>query len=366
MEVIFYAPLGRGLEKSRIGGAEMGCRRTLKVYQDAGVDVHCVEKAVNNGSKAGYALSFARTYATLVAKMLAHPRAVVHIVGFYDKIIDIELLLVRTAKALRRKVVYEIRNGGMIEVYNNRDDDYRRKQLEIFRLADGILCQGECFVDFIKEKLGKETFYYPNFIDDDFILPVEPRAVGGEIRLVYFGRVVPSKNVDVIIRAASMLRRDYPIVHLDIIGGIDADYRNVLDKAIAESMLPQGAVCFHGRQPLEYIVGILRKAHFFVFPSAEACEGHSNSLTEAMACGVVPVVSRAGFNASIVGDPDLVVDSLRPEDYAERMSAILRSGRYPALSRAQQQRILDRFTRSLVAPHLTAYMVTIQSMDSHT
>jgi len=356
MEVIFYAPLGRGIKESKIGGAEMGCRRTLRVYQDAGFDVYCVEKAVNNGPRVRYALSFARTYAELVAKMLAHPRAVVHIVGFYDKIIDMELLLVRTAKALHRKVAYEIRNGGMINVFHTRDDAYRRKQLEIFRLADGILCQGECFVDFIKEKLGKDTFYYPNFVDDELILPVEPQSTDGEIRLVYFGRVVPSKNIDVVIRAASELMRVYPAVRLDIIGGVDADYQARLDQVVRESRLAPGAVRFHGRKSLEYIMGILRESHFFVFPSSEACEGHSNSLTEAMACGVVPVVSRVGFNASIVGDAGLIVDTLLPEDYAARMADILRSGRYPALAKAQQRRILDRFTRSLIAPRLTDYI----------
>lgn len=47
MEVIFYAPLGRGIEKYKVGGAEMGCRRTLGIYEDAGFKVYCVEKAVN-------------------------------------------------------------------------------------------------------------------------------------------------------------------------------------------------------------------------------------------------------------------------------------------------------------------------------
>ncbi len=360
MEVIFYAPLGHGLEKSRIGGAEMGCRRTLEVYREAGFEVCCVEKAVNRGSKLRYALSFARTYASFVAKMLAHPRAVVHIVGFYDKIIDIELLLVRTAHALGRKVVYEIRNGGMIEVFNSRDDSYRHKQLEIFRLADGILCQGECFVDFIKEKLGRGSFYYPNFIDDAFVRPLVPRKADGEIRLVYFGRVVPSKNTDVAIRAASILARTCPGVHLDIIGGVDPDYRLVLDRAVAASGLAPDAVRFHGRQSLGYIVEILRSAHFFIFPSAEACEGHSNSLTEAMACGAVPVVSRAGFNASIVGDSRLVVDSFDAEDYAARMAGILQSGQINTLSASVQDRIISHYTRSLVAPRLTTYVRSMQ------
>ena len=56
-----------------------------------------------------------------------------------------------------------------------------------------------------------------------------------------------------------------------------------------------------GQQPFERICDELQKAHFFVFPSQEKMEGHSNSLTEAMTFGVVPIVSAAGFNASIVG-----------------------------------------------------------------
>ena len=358
MEVIFYAPLGRGIEKYKVGGAEMGCRRTLGIYEDAGFKVYCVEKDVNLGSRWRYALSFARTYASLVAKMLAHPRAVVHIVGFYDKIIDIELLLVRTAHALGRKVVYEIRNGSMIEVYDKRDDAYRHKQLEIFRLADGVLCQGECFVDFIKEKLGRDSFYYPNFIDDEFISTLKPRNIDGEIRLVYFGRVAPSKNVDQVIRATALLRRSYPGARLDIIGGVDPEYKTLLDRAVEESGLPADAIRYHGPQSLEYIVGVLQAAHFFVFPTAY--EGHSNALTEAMACGAVPVASDVGFNASIIGDKSLVIDSLDAKDYAERMAEILQSGQINTLSASVQNRIISHYTRSLVAPRLTAY---IRSME---
>lgn len=45
-------------------------------------------------------------------------------------------------------------------------------------------------------------------------------------------------------------------------------------------------------------------------------EGHSNSLTEAMTFGVVPVVSTAGFNASIVSNEELVVSDINPERYS--------------------------------------------------
>ena len=247
--------------------------------------------------------------------------------------------------------------------YDKRDDAYRHKQLEIFRLADGVLCQGECFVDFIKEKLGRDSFYYPNFIDDEFISTLKPRNIDGEIRLVYFGRVAPSKNVDQVIRATALLRRSYPGARLDIIGGVDPEYKTLLDRAVEESGLPADAIRYHGPQSLEYIVGVLQAAHFFVFPTAY--EGHSNALTEAMACGAVPVASDVGFNASIIGDKSLVIDSLDAKDYAERMAEILQSGQINTLSASVQNRIISHYTRSLVAPRLTAYIRSMENRVYH-
>ena len=34
--ILFYAPLGYNMPKSRIGGAEMGCRKTKQVYENMG------------------------------------------------------------------------------------------------------------------------------------------------------------------------------------------------------------------------------------------------------------------------------------------------------------------------------------------
>ena len=81
-------------------------------------------------------------------------------------------------------------------------------------------------------------------------------------------------------------------------------------------------------------------------------EGHSNSLTEAMACGVVPVVSNVGFNASVCGTKELVVNEIRAELFADRIIEIERSGRWKYYSERMIERVRDNYTESIVGKML--------------
>ena len=103
-----------------------------------------------------------------------------------------------------------------------------------------------------------------------------------------------------------------------------------------------------GQQPFERICEELQKAHFFVFPSQEKMEGHSNSLTEAMTFGVVPVVSTAGFNASIVSNEDLVVSDINPKRYADVIEAIIKRNVWAEYSLNVYKRIKENYTEDIV------------------
>ena len=67
----------------------------------------------------------------------------------------------------------------------------------------------------------------------------------------------------------------------------------------------------------EELVAFLKLSHFFLFPTHEYGEGHSNSLTEAMSYGVVPVASDWGYNKSVVGDDNLIVDGYDARMYSD-------------------------------------------------
>lgn len=358
-DIIFYAPLGRGIPAERLGGAEAGCLRTRDIYSTAGYNVIRIDKPMRLGSTAAYAASAILTYLKYVRALLAHPDALVHIVGFYDKIIDIEYTLLSTARALGHKTVYELRNGGMIRIYAERGPKYQRRQLQLLAKATGVLCQGICYVDFIRKHLGRESMHYPNFLADEYLKPWQPHDMSQWVKLIYFGRIAPSKNIDAVIRCAALVRKRYPMAHLDIVGAVDSGYMRYLQSVITGCGLPAHSVTFHGHQSLDAITRLLYESHFFVFPSAEPNEGHSNSLTEAMGCGVVPVVSTAGFNADICGIPELVLDTTEPEAYATAIIGILDKGRWEELSRRAFSRVESCFTKSIVAKRLIDYISSL-------
>lgn len=165
-----------------------------------------------------------------------------------------------------------------------------------------------------------------------------------QINLIYFGRIAESKNVDVIIKVLSILVNSGLSAKLDLIGGYSDEYKKYLDSCRRAEGLSEEDVVFHGAHSLDYISKYLNKAHYFIFPSQEKKEGHSNSLTEAMAFGVVPIVSNAGFNESICGDLRLVVYEFSPQAFAQRIMDIEQEGVWQELSQFVYKRVIDRFT----------------------
>ena len=274
----------------------------------------------------------------------------VHIVGFYTKIAEFERLLMNIAHFCGNKVIYELRNGSMVLTYKEGNEAYRNIMKDLLLKPEIVLCQGQEYVDFIKEKWGVERSYYPNYIMDDFVKPnilSRPHPV----KLIYFGRVTESKNIDVVIRTLSLIRNEGIEAVLEIIGGYNEEYKKTLDFVASEEGVYE-YVTFYGRKSFDFIAEKLRQSHYFVFPSTEKQEGHSNSLTEAMGCGVVPIVSTAGFNASICGNPDLIVDNVKAEFFAKRIIDIEKSGRWKQYSEYVYNRIINNYTQHIVSQNL--------------
>lgn len=169
-------------------------------------------------------------------------------------------------------------------------------------------------------------------------------SVKREIKLVYFGRLTETKHVEIVIQTLGILLKNGYTSSLDLIGGCSDEYMNVLQNVIADVGIAEGLITFHGQQPMSVIAEVLSAAHYFVFPSAEPKEGHSNALTEAMAFGVVPIVSNAGFNASICGKAELVVYDYHAASYAQVIMNIEHGGKWDEYSRFVYQRIATNYT----------------------
>lgn len=353
-EIIFYAPLGNNLPSQNIGGAEVGCLKTKQIYESAGINVITLDKPAMSEGKLYYIINMLLTPIRLYILLKKHPQSILHVVGFYTKLAKFEFFLIKIGRITGHKVIYEIRNGSMIKTYEEGTPSYRKTLKKLLTIPDIVLCQGLEYVDFIQRHWSIKREYYPNYIMDDFILPNNinrPRP----IKIIYFGRVTESKNVDIIIKVLYLVRKHGIDATLEIFGGYNNKYKSTLDKIIEEEKITN-YVTFYGRQPFEIIAKKLKESHYFVFPSQEKQEGHSNSLTEAMGCGVVPIVSNAGFNASICGIPELVMKSINPAEYADRIINIEKNKQWSIYSQQVYERIKENYTQTIVSKKLISYI----------
>lgn len=353
-EIIFYAPFGKGIPVEAIGGGEAGCLKTKDIYEKAGIVVHRFDKPAMRGGAFKYFLGLLGVPFKLVYMLLRYPHAPLHVVGFYWKIAGYEWFLVKLGMLFGHRTIYELRNGTLVPSYQQGSASYRNTMKKLLLKPDVVLCQGLEFVNFIKEQWGVERSYYPNYIMNDFVLEknvLRPYP----IRLIFFGRLTEPKRIDVIIDTLAEVRKSGLNAVLDLIGGYNENYKSMLDERI-ENLGLADYVTFYGRRKFDFIAEKLKSSHYFVFPSENRQEGHSNSLTEAMGCGVVPIVSPAGFNASICGHPELVIPQIDAKLYADKIVEIEKNGLWEHYSNEVLDRTRSMYTSSVVGKKLLSYV----------
>jgi glycosyltransferase involved in cell wall biosynthesis len=131
-------------------------------------------------------------------------------------------------------------------------------------------------------------------------IDAEP-AMTGAADVVYVGRLIDEKRVDLLVDAMQLLRDRLPQVRCAIVGG--GPEVMVLRQRVADLKLT-GRVDFHGQVPGSAVYGHIKGASVLVLPSIR--EGFGMTVAEAQACGTVPVVVRSGAS----GAADLVRDGV--------------------------------------------------------
>ena len=169
-----------------------------------------------------------------------------------------------------------------------------------------------------------------------------------DVHLVFLGRVVAEKGIEIAIEALRMLNGRGMPARLSVIGKATAAYESEL--RARSTGLP---VSWIGPLPHGDVAGAVEGASYFLFPTVHDGEGHSNALTEAMAAGLVPVVSDNGFNRAVVGGAGIVLPvTASAGDYAEVIERVERTGEWRRLSNAARHRVGTHFSRDRVVPPL--------------
>ncbi|MFA4701981.1 glycosyltransferase family 4 protein [Pyrococcus kukulkanii] len=132
----------------------------------------------------------------------------------------------------------------------------------------------------------------PNGVDFYRIQNVKPH--GEEFDIVYVGRLISHKNVDVLLKAVTFIREEIKDVRVAIIG--DGPERDNLIKLSKELNLQQNVKFFGFLEKDEDVYAVMKASKVFVLPSTR--EGFPNTILEANSCGLPAIVIDHPLNGS--------------------------------------------------------------------
>jgi glycosyltransferase involved in cell wall biosynthesis len=262
---------------------------------------------------------------------------------------------VRIGRLLGVPVVVKVATERDVREYRDNRSLHFRLFFRWLKRADRLLCLSESIR---QEAIAcgfrpEQAVVVPNGVDTErFRPPLEEErgaaraAFGlrdGEVALLFVGRLVQRKGVDVLLHALASV----PDVVLLVAG--DGAMRTEWE-ALAVRLGVGARTRFLGE--LQDVLPCYRAADVFAFPSR--LEGLPNALLEAMACGLPAVATRIGGCADVIGDGCGVL--VERDDAAGLAAAIARLAGNPCerarLGAAARARVEAAFAFAVTAARL--------------
>ncbi len=138
-----------------------------------------------------------------------------------------------------------------------------------------------------------------NGIDYKNILPIPPAKQSSDV--IYTGRLLAHKNVDLLIEAIALLRTRQPDIRCLIIG--DGPERQRLEQLIQRKKLGKNVIMTGFLESPDNVFAYMKASKVFVLPSRR--EGFGITVLEAYACGLSIVT---------VSHPDNAAQYIAPKD----------------------------------------------------
>ncbi len=203
---------------------------------------------------------------------------------------------------------------------------------------------------------GRELEVIPSVVDLERFHPgvdaSGPRAalgLEGRRVLVFTGRLVPHKGVDVLLRALGALPSD---VHLVVVG---RGPRLIDLRGLARRLGVADRVHFCPTVSDDELPAYLGLADVFAFPSQNRLEGFGLAVAEAMACGLPVVTSDMPGVREVIEDGvhGLLAQPLLADDIAARLAELLNDpARARRMGGAGRRRAEERYSLATVAGRL--------------
>ncbi len=138
----------------------------------------------------------------------------------------------------------------------------------------------------------------PNGVDTGYIDGVKPSNTKSDI--IFVGRLIKSKNVDILIDAAGKLKASHPNLKVLIVG--DGPERTALEEKAGTLGLGDNVRFTGFMESYEEVIALMKSSRIFAFPSTR--EGFAIAAVEAAASGlpIVTVIHEDNAAADLVSD----------------------------------------------------------------
>ncbi|MFA4662849.1 glycosyltransferase family 4 protein [Pyrococcus kukulkanii] len=171
------------------------------------------------------------------------------------------------------------------------------------------------------ESIGvKNVQIIPNGIDFYKIQKIKPSEE--EYDLIFVGRLIKEKNVDILIKAVSLLKEEIPDIKAVIIG--EGPERQKLEMLVQKLKIEKNIEFKGFLNSHEDVIAHMKSSKVFVFPTIR--EGFGIVVLEANASGIPVVTTNHPMNAA----KDLITEGkngflakLDPIDFSEKISFVL-------------------------------------------
>ncbi len=349
LTIAYCGPIAVAGQPAR-GGFEAANRRLIDDLRRSGLDVVELPYAQEQKRRWQKLLAYGAGFARLAARTLfgAGRWDVFHITPLRGQFMLAELVVCELVRWRGAKLVVDLRAGAIGDDLGQARP-LRRAALEHLLRRSALVCvEGEAYIPLVAP-YHHDILYLPNYVAAA-TLTERSSQPQGPVNLLFLGRVVPEKGIEIVLDCLRTLTERGIAATLKVIGRGDDDYVAGLKAEAAD--LP---VDWLGAVPHPEVPSHLRDSHFFVFPTRHRGEGHSNALTEAMSQGVVPLVADNGFNRQVIGDAGVVLERYASgHDYANAIEFMLSTGAWLSHSRRASDRIRDQFTDEALVDQLVA------------
>jgi glycosyltransferase involved in cell wall biosynthesis len=170
--------------------------------------------------------------------------------------------------------------------------------------------------------MKKPIVTVPLGVDVDTLFAVAPHEQKSDV--IFAGRLLPNKNVELLVRAVKLVKRTKPDLRCLIVG--NGPERERLEQLVAELKLENNVTFYNFLEDHNELYGLMKSSKMFVLPSVR--EGFSLVSIEANACGIPVITTSHEHNAArelIIEGRNGYIADLDVKHLATQMRLVLRA-----------------------------------------